>query len=230
MQSNWLGGLHIQTYLVSAELLWFCNLLFVLVLGYAVYHAGWRELGKNSSQQHVYFGAIAMLLLMWGFKAGITPGLGFHHLGATLFALMFGWARAIMGLGVVLVASYVVGQPDWLSLGINGLLSVVLPILVSFAILRLSWRFLPDNMFIYIFVCAFFGAAIAVAASRFAVALVLLFSGAYPWDTLWNESIIILPLFMLPEGFITGLLITLFVVYLPNWVRTFDDARYLHGK
>ena len=58
----------------------------------------------------------------------------------------------------------------------------------------------------------------------------LLFTGAYPWETLWNESIIILPLFMLPEGFITGLLITLFVVYLPDWVRTFDDARYIHGK
>ncbi len=230
MQSNWLGGLHIQTYQVPAELLWLCNFLFLLILGYAIYRAGWRELGKNSSQQHVYFGAIALLLLMWGFKAGITPGLGFHHLGATLFALMFNWARAILGFAVVLIASYLVGQPDWVSLGINGLLSVVLPIVVSIGILRLSWRFLPDNLFIYIFVCAFFGAAIAVAVSRFAVALVLFFSGAYPWETMWNESIIILPLFMLPEGFITGLLITLFVVYLPHWVRTFDDARYLHGK
>lgn len=230
MESNWLGGLHIQTSLVSAELLWFGNLLFVICFVLAIYRVGWRDLGANSSQQHVYFGAIAMLLLMWGFKAGITPGLGFHHLGATLFALMFNWARAILGLGVVLIASYAVGQPDWLSLGINGLLSVVLPIAVSIVILRLSWRYLPDNLFIYIFVCSFFGAAIAVAMSRFAVALVLFWSGAYPWDTLWNESIIILPLFMLPEGFITGLLITLFVVYLPDWVRTFDDARYLHGK
>lgn len=230
MQSNWLGGLHIPTSLVSVELLWICNLLFVACLGAAIYRAGWRELVSNSAQQHVYFGAIAMLLLMWGFKAGITPGLGFHHLGATLFALMFNWARAIPGLTVVIIASYAVAQPDWLSLGINGLLSLVLPIAVSIAILRLSWRFLPDNLFIYIFVCAFFGAAIAVAVSRFAVALVLWFAGAYPWDTLWNESIIVLPLFMLPEGFITGLLITLFVVYLPDWVRTFDDARYLHGK
>ena len=230
MQSNWLGGLHIPSGLVPLELLWLCNLLFGLCICLAVYHAGWRELGANSSQQHVYFGAIALLLLMWGFKAGITPGLGFHHLGATLFALMFNWSRAILGLGVVLVASYLVAQFDWLSLGINGLFSVVLPIAVSIGILRLSWRYLPDNLFIYIFICAFFGAAIAVAASHFGIALVLFYSGAYPWETLWNESIIILPLFMLPEGFITGLLITLFVVYLPNWVRTFDDSRYIEGK
>ena len=75
-----------------------------------------------------------------------------------------------------------------------------------------------------------FGAAIAVAVSRFALALVLYFSGAYPWDVLWNESIVILPLMMFPEAFITGLLITLFVVYLPDWVKTFDDERYIHGK
>ena len=101
---------------------------------------------------------------------------------------------------------------------------------MSIGILRFSWRYLPDNLFVYVFVCAFFGAAIAVAVSRFALALVLYFSGAYPWDVLWNESIIILPLMMFPEGFITGLLMTLFVVYLPHWVKTFDDERYIHGK
>ena len=230
MESNWLGGLHISTSLMPSAVLWIFNLLFLGFLAAAIYRTSWRELFANSSQQHVYFGAIAFLLLMWGFKAGITPGLGFHHLGATLFALMFNWARAILGLSVVLVASYLFGQPDWLSLGVNGLFSVVLPIWVSIGILRFTWRFLPDNLFVYVFVCAFFGAAIAVAVSRFALALVLFISGAYPWDVLWNESIVILPLMMFPEGFITGLLITLFVVYLPDWVKTFDDERYIQGK
>ena len=55
--------------------------------------------------QHVFMGAIVMLLTFWGIKAGISPGLGFHHLGATLFTLMFGWPLATVGLTITLIAS-----------------------------------------------------------------------------------------------------------------------------
>jgi uncharacterized membrane protein len=32
------------------------------------------------------------------------------------------------------------------------------------------------------------------------------------------------------EAWLTGAFITLFVVYLPSWVSTFDDDRYLKEK
>ena len=32
---------------------------------------------------------------------------------------------------------------------------------------------------------------------------------------------------MLPEAFINGMLMTVFVAYRPEWVSTFDDQRYL---
>jgi uncharacterized membrane protein len=35
---------------------------------------------------------------------------------------------------------------------------------------------------------------------------------------------------MFPEAFVTGMLITIFVVYHPDWVKTFDDDRYIKGK
>ena len=37
-------------------------------------------------------------------------------------------------------------------------------------------------------------------------------------------------LLLFPEAFITGTLITLFVVFRPHWVISFDDRRYLHGR
>lgn len=230
MNITWLTGLHIPSWLIADPVLWLSTASYVLILAFAARFFLWRQLGNNVSQQHVYFGAIVLLLLMWGFKAGVTPGLGFHHLGATLFLLMFGWARALIGLTVVLVASYLISTPDWQSFGINGVISVVLPVFTSYAVLRASWKWLPDNFFIYVFVCAFFNAAIAVAVSRTAATMVLYLAGTYPLDVLIEESLSYLPLFMFPEAFITGLLITVFVVYLPHWVETFDDDRYLKGK
>ena len=230
MSSDWLAGLHISSDLLPTGWAWFLDLLFMLALLHAMRRFGWSSFVAGTRQQHVYFGGVVLLLVIWGFKAGVSPGLGFHHLGATLFTLMFGWARAIVGLTLTLLASYALQSPDWVGVGVNGLLSIALPVWFSHGLLLLSWRLLPHNFFVYIYVCAFFGAALSVAIGRLAAAGVLYASGAYSGEVLWDESIVILPLLMFPEAFITGLLITMFVVYLPDWVSTFDDERYLKGK
>ncbi len=227
---SWLIGLHIPSALLPAWLIWLSNFLFLVLLAWAVKQAGWKEFVSKPEKQHVFFGAVVALLTVWGIKAGISPGLGFHHLGATLFTLMFGWPLAIIGLTITMVASLALQAPDWASIGINGILSIVIPIMASYSILKLSHRYLPDNFFIYIFVCAFFGAGIAIAASRVSAVTLLSLISAYPEDKLIEETLQYLPLFMFPEAFVTGMLITIFVVYRPEWVATFDDERYLRGK
>jgi uncharacterized membrane protein len=230
MGFDWLVGLHIPAGLVPSSLLWIGNLLFVMLLGAAIWRVDWKSFVHNDEQQHVFFGAMVMLLTLWGIKAGISPGLGFHHLGATLFTLMFGWTRALIGLSVVLAASLVLQAQDWPSFGVNGLLSIAIPVMISYAILKLSQKLLPDNFFIYVFVCAFFGAATAAAASRLSAIALLSLIGAYSDEKLIEESLQFLPLFMFPEAFVTGMLISIFVVYKPDWVTTFDDDRYIRGK
>jgi uncharacterized membrane protein len=106
----------------------------------------------------------------------------------------------------------------------------VVPVLTSYAVLKLTQKYLVDNFFVYIFVVAFFGAGIAVAASRLSSILLLSLVDAYPDAKLIGESLLYLPLFMFPEAFITGMLISVFVVYRPDWVVTFDDERYINGK
>lgn len=230
LEISWLIGLHIPSNLLPDWLVWLSNLVFFVAVGAAVRNTAWKALYSTPEKQHVFLGAVVALLTVWGIKAGISPGLGFHHLGATLFTLMFGWPLAVIGLTLTMVASLLLQASDWASLGINGILSIVIPIAVSYAILKLSQKALPDNFFIYIFVCAFFGAAAAFAASRVCAVELLSFIGAYPDEKLAEESLQYLPMFLFPEAFVTGMLVTVFVVYRPDWVATFDDDRYLKGK
>lgn len=229
-ETSWLIGLHIPVAIIPLELLWFSNVLFAMVALFAAKNVDFKAFLTNTPNQHVYFGAMVILLLMWGMKAGISPGLGFHHLGATLFTLMFGWPLAIFGLAIIMFASMLTQQGEWLSLGLNACLSIVIPVLTSCAILKLSHKYLPDNFFIYIFVVAFFGAGLAVAASRLTSTAILSLVSAYPATKLIEESLLVTPLFMFPEMFITGMLVSIFVVYKPQWVLTFDDERYIKGK
>lgn len=227
---TWLIGLHIPSSLLPFGLVIILDLIFLALLVMSLRCADWKSFVRDTQKQHVLFAAMVILLLIWGLKAGISPGLGFHHLGATIFTLMFGWPFASISLSLVLAISLGVQDPDWLSLGVNGIFSIAVPVLVSHSILRLSEKRLPDNFFIYIFVVAFFGAAIAVACSRLSATLLLYAANVYPDATLINESIRYLPLFMFPEAFVTGMLMSVFVVYRPEWVATFDDERYIKGK
>jgi uncharacterized membrane protein len=227
---NWLIGLHIPSGLLPQGLIWAGNILFLLCLLLAIRFAPWKAFLNRQESQHVFLGAVVILLTIWGIKAGISPGLGFHHLGATLFTLMFGWPLAIVGLTVTMIASLLLQASDWASLGINGLISIIIPIATSYGILRFSQKWLPDNFFIYIFICAFFGAGAAIAISRVSAISLLSLINAYPNEQLIEESLQYLPLFMFPEAFVTGMLITVFVVYRPDWIATFDDERYIRGK
>ncbi len=230
IDTNWLIGLHIPAQLMPDFVLWGMNILFACLLIFAAMKVEFRQLLNNRPGQHVYFGAMVMLLLLWGIKAGISPGLGFHHLGATLFTLMFGWPLAVIGLTTIMLASVLLQHSELIGMGVNGMLSIVIPVFTSYMVLKLSQKYLPDNFFIYIFVAAFFGAGIAVAASRLTSIVLLSLVGAYPDAKLIEESLLYTPLFMFPEMFVTGMLVSIFVVYKPDWVMTFDDERYIIGK
>ena len=225
IETSWLIGLHIPAELLPSEVLWAANVLFLIILLFAARNVPFKGLLENRPSQHVYFGAMVCLLLLWGIKAGVSPGLGFHHLGATLFTLMFGWPLAIFGLTIIMSVSVLMQHNEVISLGLNGSLSIVIPVFASYAVLKLSQKYLADNFYIYIFVVAFFGAGIAVALSRFSSIVLLSLVNAYPEAKLIEESLLYTPLFMFPEMFITGMLISIFVVYKPEWVLTFEDER-----
>ena len=46
-----------------------------LALAVALYSAPWRTWLGDSERQWVWFGSMALLVVVWSMKAGITPGL-----------------------------------------------------------------------------------------------------------------------------------------------------------
>ena len=58
----------------------------------------------------------------------------------------------------------------------------------------------------------------------------LLLAGAYTLPQLSDSLLLFLPLMFFPEAMLNGWLISIMVGFKPNWVRSFRDEEYLHGK
>lgn len=215
--------------LLSSLLVWTGHIGYWPILLFAMVKAPWYHL-KDSESLHVWLGATVMLLLLWSIKAGIGAGLTLHLLGMTLFTLMFGWQFAIISVTLILIGTTINGGGGWDAFGVNGLVMGVLPIAVSHTIYRAVERHLPNNFFVYIFVSAFGGGALAMALVGVVSSVVLVVADAYTLEYLRQFYLPYYIMMLFPEAFITGMLMSLFVVYRPGWVSTFSDERYLVNK
>ncbi len=204
-------------------------LLFLVLVGLASIRAPWYHL-KESDSLNIFLAMIVGVMVVWTLRAGFAPGLDIHLVGATLLTLMFGWEFATLSIALVLVVHAFYSGLSLLALPVNVLLIGALPSLVSQGIFRLADRHLPNSFFIYIFVCAFFGAAVSIATIVIFTTGVHWISDTYPWEYLWKNYTRYVPLMMFPEAFLTGMLMSLFVAYRPQWVSSFDDSRYLENK
>lgn len=203
-------------------------LALVPLLAWSVLRAPWSRL-QSSEQSHVFLGAIVALALLWSIGGRVGPLLHFHLLGATILYLMFGLPLALLGIALVAAAATLAGAGDWAALAARVLLAGAVPVLVSHAVLRIAEARLPANFFIYVFVAAFGGGALAmVAAAGVSVgaAALALPQGEAPGDVRMAVTLML----AFGEAMLTGMLITLFVVYKPAWVGTFRDERYLRRR
>lgn len=191
--------------------------------------APWARL-KESSQSNLWLGMVVLLTLLWSLKAGIKPGLALHLLGATTFTLCAGPELAFLGLSAVLAGVTLNGAAGWFSFALNSLLMAGVGVTVSWTILRFSERWLPKHFFVYLFVNAFFGSALTLFVVGLGISGVLGLAGAYDFGYLWDEYLQYFLLLGFSEAWLSGMVMTLFVVYKPHWVATFDDSRYLAGK
>jgi len=197
--------------------------------GIAVRRVAWQRLA-DSAQLHVLAGTIVVLVLLWSMQAGVQPGLNFHLVGATVLVLAFGPYVAVLGLSLVLAAVTLNGSAAWGGFALNVLVMAIVPVLVAQGIFRAADRYLPNHLFVYLFVPSFLGAALAVLAVGVTATLFLFAAGAYGGDYLMNEYLPYFLLLAFSEAWISGMAMTLMVVYRPEWVSTFDDQRYLLNK
>jgi len=186
----------------------------------------WRRL-LLPSQSHLMLGFAVVLSLLWSLKAGVKPGLNLHLLGAMAAVLALGPQLAMITLALALVGITLNGALEWQSLPLNFVLMAAVPVFVASALQRLVERRLPTHFFVFVFVVAFFGAGVTVMLQGLLASLAMVAAGAYSIDFLTSDY---LPYFLLlgfSEAWLSGAIITIFVVYRPDWVAAFDDRRYL---
>jgi len=207
--------------------LWMANICVFLVMIWVIKNTPYSHL-KNSQDAHVFFAATLILWLMWRMGVGILAGFEFHLLLVTTLTLMFG--RAMASWGVLIAQSLLTleGKADILSFGLNVLCNGILPIWFTWLSYRLIDRYLPRHFFVYIFMVAFFTGALTMLVSRLTGMSILWFAEVY--KQIPNDYINLLPIMMFPEAFSNGGLMTILVVYRPQWVSSFNDELYLRGK
>lgn len=208
---------------------WGMLVLSVFILSKLLVRAPWRHL-QSGSQLNLLLGFIVGLMLLWSMRAGVKPGLSLHMLGAMAATLVLGPWLGLLALAGALTGITLNGAVEWSAWPINFILMAAIPVAVAHLIQRAIERWLPAHFFIFIFVTGFAGAALTVMFQGLTASAALVAAGAYPADYLLTEY---LPYFLLlgfAEAWISGAVVTLLVVYRPDWVAGFDDNRYLINK
>jgi uncharacterized membrane protein len=211
--------------LFSSAVLLGSLLLAALLLGLAVWRVRWRTV--TDSALNAWLGATVLVMVLWLLKGGFLPGLAFHLLGAVELTLMMGPWLAMLAMAVVVLAQTAVGNGDWLSAGLNWLVMGALPIGLAAGVLAAAWRWLPANVFVYIFVNGFLAGGASFFFTGLAGVSVLALAHAYPAEVLYFDELPYYFLMSWSEAFLTGFVTAILVVYFPQWMATFDDSRYL---
>lgn len=200
---------------------------FFLLLVHSMRHAAW---GYVREHVHVYLGAIVFASLIWILRAGIGSNLNFHFLGVTVMTLMFGWRLALLAVTIIVAITFWRLEAGFLAVPVNTLVMGGIPILVTYVLLRWSQRHLPTNIFVFVFVNAFLAAVLGTVAVICAGSFLLWWTDTFSAHYLQTYYLPYIPLLMLPEGLINGMLAAIAVVYAPQWIPVFDDARYLRKR
>jgi len=196
---------------------------------WAVRKAPWGRFADSASV-HVWYGAIFAAIVLWSLRATVGADFTFHLLGAAALTLIVGVPLAMIGAAVIVAASLGVQGGLWENAAVAFLTLGALPIAVTHLVLRLSQSRLPPNFFVYVFVAAYFGAGLSLAAGGIVGATGLWLGGGRPAALVFGEYVPWLLYLGFGEAMLTGMIVTLVVTYRPQWVATFDDARYIEGR
>ncbi len=167
------------------------------------------------------------MALAWVLTARLAGGLALHLLATPLAALMFGRPLALVAAAPAALAALLWRGGDWTGLGATWLLAAWLPVTVHDALRRAADRWVPRNIFTFIFLQGFFAPGLAFVVTVAAATAAHAAAGSAPWTRLSTEFLPYGLLLGWGEAFMTGLLTAIFTVYEPRWMAAFDDARYL---
>ncbi|HEY0289201.1 MAG TPA: energy-coupling factor ABC transporter permease [Pseudomonas sp.] len=202
-------------------------MLYVPVLCWALWRSPWVELFTDSRRQHLLLGTVFALFLLWLVRRDFDTGVSYHFIGMTAVTLLLDWPLALVGGWVAQLGLLALGRQDLVALGVNGLLFIGLPVLITETCSIVVERAQPKNPFVYIFCSGFLAAALSALICLLAAMGLLWFEGIFAMpEWLW-DFVGYLWLIVFPEAFINGMVISALVVFCPQWLETFNRTRYL---
>lgn len=214
--------------ILDPSLTWPLAILAIVLLASCLPALG--AVAGEPARIHLLLGSAVGLAVLWLIRARVDPGLGLHVLGVTTVTMILGWRLALIAAALAELATFFVSVHEPLAFGVvpaGWFVSGLVPASVTWLVARATRFHLPRNLFVYLFVCCFFGSALAVGAAWMTGLALLSVSGHPPPTAPGAPVLAFLPLVLFPEAFINGALMTLFAVYRPDWVRLFDERWYL---
>lgn len=220
--------------MIASNLLAFSTLLvgwliYLPALLWAVLRAPWLELFSDLRRQHLLFGTMLGLFLLWLVRRDFDSGLSYHFIGMTAVTLLLDWPLAILAGLAAQLGLLLMGRLDLAALGVNGILLILLPVLITELCALYVERRQPRNLFVYIFCCGFFPAALATLVTLLGGLALLWMDGLFPMPPWLDDFVGYLWLVIFPEAFINGTVVTALVVFYPDWLETFNRSRYLQA-
>lgn len=212
---------------IPAVIAYIALLLALGALIKSVFNARWKLL-EAPTVLSAWCALIILLTMIWRFRIDVSNDLSLHLLGLSLFPLMFGRALASLVLSLTVIAYTALFNGLWSNLGLNLLLLAVMPTWLSDLILRATQRFLPHHLFVYIFGNGFFGSMAVLSLSGLCSMAAHMLWTNHSGPT--SDAIAYMLLLAWGETFMVGFLVTIFAVYRPSWLLTFDDRIYLQGR
>jgi len=173
---------------------------------------------RESGPTNAFLGAVFALVVLWSVRGQVGPDFAFHLLGSAGLALAAGLPRALVGGALVVAVTTLIRDAPPANAALVWLTMFALPAAVARGLLAGTERLFPPNFFIYVFAGCFLGGALTV------------FGAGRAFELVFGERAPFLLYLAFGEGTLTGMILTLLVVYRPEWVATFDDRRYLAGR
>ncbi|WP_066158834.1 hypothetical protein [Hydrogenophaga pseudoflava] len=193
----------------------------VLCVAVALWLRPWRML-----RGPLFTPALASLVLLpwlWLLPQKMPQGLQVQLSGACLLVLMLGWPLAVLVLAGIAAVVWVVGQAEPAAVLQQWVWTGLVPATLALGIGAVMRRWLPPNLFVYTLGRAFLGTAAAVFLSGLLLEGLQWLAGEPARDL----SLVARWLMAWGDAFLTGMFGAIFVAFVPQWLATWSDQRYL---
>ncbi len=197
------------------------SLIACIALGLSFMLRPWRMLTGPLGAP--WAASLVVLSLLWVLPQMLPSGITIQLSGACLLVMMFGWPLAVIELALIALAVHVLGGLGWTDM-ISQLVWVgLVPATLALGLGEALRRTLPAHPFIYVLGRAFIGTALSI----FLAGVAYEFAHRLLGGVAVEQALVARWLMAWGDAFLTGMLVSIFVAFVPEWLATWSDRRYL---